>query len=295
MVRQTGQETGEGPEGRRSDAADRLGTAFDQFRETRLFAQVVMSLALAALALVAVKVPLGPLQRAVAWVGTHDSDFVGSAARANTWARDRGGWVPASLGALEAGMVHLREWVDLPDPVAGGAGLTASGATGAVVGSGVSGSPAPAVRSAPAPAPPATTSALPKPVMPVDGALLFGFGWPPPGTGDQFHEGLDLVAAEGAPVVAVADGTVSAVRLDPKLGRLIEVDHGAFLAVYAQVGGVQVSSGQKVRRGQPIAALAKPSGLEQTQPPHLHFEVRTRTGHVAVDPAAYLGWGGTRL
>lgn len=280
MVRQTGRETGEGSDGRWSDGADRLGAALDQVRETRLFAQVVMSAALIVVALVAVRVPLGPLGRAAVWVGTHDSDFGGSAARAQAWAQTRGGWVTASVGAWEAGAGRVRKWVGLPGAERGL--LTApapSGATGAVAG--------------PGSAPPA--SAQQKPLMPVDGALLFGFGWPPPGTGDQFHEGLDLVAAEGAPVVAVADGTVVGARLDPKRGRLIEVDHGTVLAVYAEVGSVQVSVGQKVQRGQVIAALARPIGLEQTQPPHLHFEVRTRSGHVAIDPAAYLGLGGTRL
>jgi len=273
-----------------SDAATRAAEALDQFRETRLFLQVMLSLILSVAVAIAVWVPVGPLgqlKRAVLWVATHDSDFAGSAARASGWAQARGGWVPATVGVWKDGVSRLRAWVDLPGAETG---LRTGVPTGAPVGSATAVGAGPAAVGARS-----TKAAAESPLMPVDGALLFGFGWPPPGTGNQFHEGLDLVAAEGASVVAVANGTVTAIRLDAKRGRLIEVDHGAVLAVYAQVGSVKVSTGQKVDRGQVIAALARPSGDEQSEPPHLHFEVRTRTGRVAVDPAAYLGLGGTKL
>ena len=98
------------------------------------------------------------------------------------------------------------------------------------------------------------------------------------------HEGLDLVAPQGAPVYAAADGVVSQVTLTRKgLGNTVEIDHGnGYVTRYCLMGEVSAVRGRRVRRGQQIGTV----GVSATLPaPHLHFEVR-RDGK-AQDPVNY--------
>jgi murein DD-endopeptidase MepM/ murein hydrolase activator NlpD len=95
------------------------------------------------------------------------------------------------------------------------------------------------------------------------------------------HEGIDLRAAVGTPVVAAEAGTVS--YSGSKLrgyGKLIIIKHGGGLStVYAHNSKLVVRKGQRVKRGQKIA-LAGKSG--RSTGPHVHFEVRR--GDRALDP-----------
>lgn len=145
-----------------------------------------------------------------------------------------------------------------------------------------------------APGPSAEGGQLP-PLLPVEGSLLWEYGWLPPGVGDAFHEGIDFLAKVGTPVVAILDGTVVAVRHDANLGQVVEVRHGAVIGSYAQVEGVEVQAGDEVRRGQLIAVVARAKGSEESLPPHLHFEIRPTQSGEPVDPASYLGIGGKKL
>lgn len=130
------------------------------------------------------------------------------------------------------------------------------------------------------------------PQMPVEGSLLWEFGWLPPGVSEEFHEGIDLLAPAGTPVVAILDGTVIAVRQDRRMGLVVEVQHGETVALYGQLEGVAVRAGDEVRRGQIIGRVSRAVGVEQNLPPHLHFEVRPTATGAPVDPASYLGLGG---
>ena len=98
------------------------------------------------------------------------------------------------------------------------------------------------------------------------------------------HDGLDLVAPQGAPVYAVADGVVSQVIRSRKgLGNIVEIDHGnGYLTRYCLMGDILVTRGRRVKREQQIGTV----GISPTLPaPHLHFEVR-RNG-VPQDPVNY--------
>lgn len=98
------------------------------------------------------------------------------------------------------------------------------------------------------------------------------------------HDGLDLVAPQGAPVYAVADGIVSQViRSRRGLGNTIEIDHGnGYTTRYCLLGDMTTVRGRRVRRGQQIGNV----GISPTLPaPHLHFEVR-RSGKPC-DPINY--------
>lgn len=94
-------------------------------------------------------------------------------------------------------------------------------------------------------------------------------------------EGIDIKAADGAPVVAADSGTVAAITKSAEGIPIIVIRHEPeLLTVYANVIDVSVEKGATVRRGQRIAQLR--SGNDA----FVHFEVRK--GFDAVDPMPYL-------
>ncbi len=99
------------------------------------------------------------------------------------------------------------------------------------------------------------------------------------------HDGIDIGAKPGSPVVAAADGTV--VYADNRLagyGNLIIVRHRDNLfTAYAHNRRNLVHQGDKVRSGQKIALVGRTG---RATGPHLHFEVRR--GTTPVDPLLYL-------
>lgn len=98
------------------------------------------------------------------------------------------------------------------------------------------------------------------------------------------HDGLDLVAPQGAPVYAVADGVVSqVVRSRKGLGNTVEIDHGnGYVTRYCLLGDMTAVKGRRVRCNQQIGTV----GISPTLPaPHLHFEVR-RNG-IPLDPVNF--------
>jgi len=99
------------------------------------------------------------------------------------------------------------------------------------------------------------------------------------------HDGIDIGAKLGSPVIAAADGTV--VYSDHRLagyGNLIIIRHRKNLfTAYAHNQKNLVHRGDKVRAGQKIARIGKTG---HSTGPHLHFEVRR--GTTPVDPLLYL-------
>lgn len=135
-------------------------------------------------------------------------------------------------------------------------------------------------------------SAYPLTSKPARSSLLLGYGWGiQPQTGKVgFHSGIDLAATVGSPVLAVADGTVAFAGKQGAYGNLVVINHAEGLQTrYAQLATVKVKVGQAVKRGQPIATVGT-TGTPSSKEPHLHFEVRSRSGlgWVADNPEAYI-------
>ena len=107
---------------------------------------------------------------------------------------------------------------------------------------------------------------------------------------ETMHTGVDLIAPQGDPVFAVADGTVTDVVTSRKgHGNVVEITHaGGYVTRYGHLADVKVSKGQRVSRGKRIASVGI-SG--NTFAPHLHFEM-LKDGEY-VDPAAYFFAGVT--
>jgi murein DD-endopeptidase MepM/ murein hydrolase activator NlpD len=97
------------------------------------------------------------------------------------------------------------------------------------------------------------------------------------------HEGVDIAAPLGTPVVTRIAGRVTVATTTSDYGLLVEVDHGRGLRTrYGHLLRVQVREGQWVTRGQLIGAVGN-SGLSTG--PHLHYEVRV-AGQL-VDPLRF--------
>ncbi len=118
---------------------------------------------------------------------------------------------------------------------------------------------------------------------PVNGAINAAFGYrtdPFP----EFHKGLDLAADYGATVHAAAAGTVVSAGWDGEFGIRIDIDHGnGYHTWYCHLSRVAVTSGERVAKGQPIAAVGSTG---ESTGPHLHYQVM-RDG-VAIDPLPFL-------
>jgi murein DD-endopeptidase MepM/ murein hydrolase activator NlpD len=99
------------------------------------------------------------------------------------------------------------------------------------------------------------------------------------------HLAVDIAAYGGATVVAADGGVVtSAGWRDNGGGLVIEIDHGnGIVTLYNHLGGLWVSSGQAVARGQAIAGVGC-SGI--CTGPHVHFEVMVNG--VISNPLRYL-------
>lgn len=98
------------------------------------------------------------------------------------------------------------------------------------------------------------------------------------------HEGVDIAARMGSPVLAVGDGLITHSGEKAGYGSLVEVTHESGLITrYAHTSATLVKVGDRVRKGQEIA-LVGTSG--RSTGPHLHFEV-VRNG-TAVNPMRYL-------
>jgi murein DD-endopeptidase MepM/ murein hydrolase activator NlpD len=94
--------------------------------------------------------------------------------------------------------------------------------------------------------------------------------------GGQGHNGIDIGAAIGTPVVAIAAGEVAWTGADPDYGNYIRVHHPAhgLHSFYAHLDKIMVQVGQTVQAGQQIATLGNTGN---STGPHLHFEIRTGT------------------
>lgn len=100
----------------------------------------------------------------------------------------------------------------------------------------------------------------------------------------KFHEGIDIAAQTGTPVLASADGVVIKAGFGTGYGNMVEISHGyGIRTLYAHNSRLNVKVGQHVKRGDVIAYVGD-SG--SSTGPHLHYEVRVN--NIPVNPARYL-------
>ena len=110
----------------------------------------------------------------------------------------------------------------------------------------------------------------------------------PRDAGVRRHEGVDIFAPRGTPVVAATDGLVVRVGESEKGGRvvwLLDPLRGVSL-YYAHLDAQHVSAGDVVRTGETLGTVGN-TGNARGTPPHLHFGIYAR-GEGAIDPEAFI-------
>ena len=120
--------------------------------------------------------------------------------------------------------------------------------------------------------------------LPVAGTITSQFGHRvDPITGEvSSHTGTDIACAEGTPILAAADGTVTVANgLDSwggSYGYYIQIDHGGGLeTLYAHCSSICVTTGQQVQAGQVIGYVGHTGRATGS---HLHLEVHTNGSRI---------------
>lgn len=160
------------------------------------------------------------------------------------------------------------------------------------------------------PAPPAPAPAPVAPITPTAPVVRAGGVFPvqgPHSYGDAFgaprkgyeHQGVDVAAAEGVPIVAPLDGTITAVDYQARAAGYYIVqtalDGRAFFYAHCQEGSIVVVAGATVSAGQPLCRVG---ATGDASGPHLHFEMweggwRSSKDSHPVDPLPQLkAWDG---
>ena len=104
----------------------------------------------------------------------------------------------------------------------------------------------------------------------------------------RFHQGTDLAAAEGTPVVAAFSGRVEIAGQLGGYGLIVVLSHGdTHETRYAHLSEILVKAGQEIKQGT-VIGLVGSTGLATG--PHLHFEIwrKMQEGLVAIDPTPQL-------
>ena len=117
-------------------------------------------------------------------------------------------------------------------------------------------------------------------LWPVNGTINSGFG----PRGSSFHDGIDIAAPEGTPILAIEAGEVIYSDQLRGYGNMVILRHaGGIVSVYAHNESNLVREGQSVVRGEVVARVGSTGRVSG---PHLHFEIRRN--NAAQDPLRYL-------
>jgi murein DD-endopeptidase MepM/ murein hydrolase activator NlpD len=151
----------------------------------------------------------------------------------------------------------------------------------------------------PAPAAPVAPVAPGAGVFPVAGPHTYGDGFGAARTGHT-HQGQDIIAAEGLPVVAPLAGTVTSVDNQPSAAGwyvvLHTVDGRDMFFAHCQEGSIAIAVGAAVAAGAPLCLIGHTGDATG---PHLHFEIwvggwRVNAASQPIDPLAdLLAWDPT--
>lgn len=105
--------------------------------------------------------------------------------------------------------------------------------------------------------------------------------------GNRTHEGVDIFANKGTPVIAVSDGRVNRVGLNNLGGKVIFIrpTKKNLSLYYAHLDSQLVQSGEFVKLGDTIGLIGN-TGNAATTAPHLHFGIYSTGG--AIDPLPFI-------
>ena len=92
--------------------------------------------------------------------------------------------------------------------------------------------------------------------------------------GSRVHEGIDVPAERGTPVLAVADGVITKVGDRNNAGKQVWLQVGDRQFFYAHLDSWTVEEGQEVKQGDVIGTVGNTGNARHTSP-HLHLGVYT--------------------
>ena len=88
----------------------------------------------------------------------------------------------------------------------------------------------------------------------------------------KMHEGIDISAERGTPVLATAAGRVKSVKSDTFWGKIITVDHKfGYRTIYAHLSATTVKRGDRVERGDTLGRVGETGW---TTSPLVHYEIQ---------------------
>ena len=123
-------------------------------------------------------------------------------------------------------------------------------------------------------------------LFPAAGHLTSGYGprLSPYAQRIKMHEGIDIGAAVGTPIIAPADGIVTFSGSKQGFGNFVQFDHGYGVeTIFGHASTLNVKKGQKISRGDRIASVGNTG---YSTGPHVHYEVRVNG--TPVDPMYYM-------
>ena len=122
--------------------------------------------------------------------------------------------------------------------------------------------------------------------LPVEGFISRDFEVFDPVKGNM-HNGIDIVAAEGSIIRAVANGVVILANWTPQSGYMIIINHlNGYLSFYKHNKRLLVREKEFIKKGDAICLMGNSGQL--TTGPHLHFEL-WKNGQ-PINPKSYLGF-----
>jgi murein DD-endopeptidase MepM/ murein hydrolase activator NlpD len=106
--------------------------------------------------------------------------------------------------------------------------------------------------------------------------------------GYRVHEGIDLLAEVGTPVLAARSGRVVSATHNKGMGNYIIIRHPQnLITVYGHLSAISVRKNEFVRQGEVIGRVGKTGNANfRDIQPHLHFEARINS--IPQDPLGYL-------
>ena len=106
----------------------------------------------------------------------------------------------------------------------------------------------------------------------------FGKRW------NAFHEGIDIPAGKGTPIVAAGSGRVIVARFMENYGLTVWLEHRDNMVTrYCHASEILVKEGDIITKGQPIASVGSTGNSTGN---HLHFEIRY--GDFPLNPLDFL-------
>lgn len=102
------------------------------------------------------------------------------------------------------------------------------------------------------------------------------------------HKGIDIKAPRTTVVKSSEEGTIQAIKNDPRYGLTVIIEHrDGYKTIYANLLTTEfVKEGEAVTKGQSLGTVGNSAAFEIADEPHLHFEMLKDEENV--DPILYL-------